>query len=102
MYQEIEVVCYKCPVLEEAKQEQVVGDADAEPEFPSLASLHESDSVVVECSRVNDQQEVKRIPPPIEEIGGCQKPMKIETSVPQRKVDRVKDGEKDDEFPAME
>jgi hypothetical protein len=72
--QKIKIVGDKRAVLKEAEQEQVVDDAERQPELAPAALLHKRDGCVVDQRRPHDEQKIERIPPGIENVRGNQQP----------------------------
>ena len=89
-------------VLEEAEEAEVADQTEDEPELGALAPLHVDHDQPVDEGRGEQQQEVNRVPPGVEEVRGGEQPVDAEARAPRRDIDRIHEQEKDNERPRVE
>ena len=69
--------------------------------FRCDAALDQNDGGIIEQRRIENEQQVKRVPPPVKHVRAEQEPMQPITRTSQRQVHRVRDEEENCERPRV-
>ena len=91
----------KSGVLEKAQQDEVVSQAEHQPQLLARAALDQQHGDEINDRGIQNKQQVQRVPPPVKNVGNRQQPVQPKPRRPQRQVNRIDDQKEKREGPGV-